>query len=240
MTYTEPGLFLILLILAGSVATRKWRGVYVGMGILFLWSWPPVSWLSAWALESAYPPLRLASPKAQAVVVFSGNQLPRNEARPQPLPGRYTYERVMHAVWVWKESGGEKWVVASGGPGEDGTTAARVMGDSLAAYGVTPSRIVFEERSQSTYDNARFTAALLKERGLTRVALVTSARHMWRAAACLRKQGIEVEPCAAAFASRGVRWSGLSIFPSAESIEANEEALHELIGFVWYWLRGRL
>lgn len=240
MTYTEPGLLLILVVLLGSAAWRKWRGVYVGVALLFLWSWPPVAWLSARALEHRYVPLQRPSREVQAVVLFSGNQLPRNEARPRALPGRYTYERLMHAVWVWKELGGGEWMIASGGPGEDGETAARVMAESMVAYGVSPERILLEERSQSTFDNARFTAAMLKERGLKRVALVTSARHMARAAACLRKQGIEVEPCAGAFASRGVQWSGLSLFPSAESVEANEEVLHELMGIAWYWWRGCL
>ena len=60
-----------------------------------------------------------------------------------------------------------------------------------------PSAIVRERCSLSTRDNARFSAALLARRGLSRAAVVTCAWHLPRALSLFSRAGIESEAVAA-------------------------------------------
>ena len=61
-------------------------------------------------------------------------------------------------------------VVVSGGQGPDEpTTEAQAMYDYLVEYGVEPERIWQEDQSHNTWQNVRYTLALLEEKGRTRV-----------------------------------------------------------------------
>jgi uncharacterized SAM-binding protein YcdF (DUF218 family) len=72
--------------------------------------------------------------------------------------------------------------------GEEQPSAA----DVLAGLGIARDRIVIEDRSSTTFENATFTAALLKPQPGQRWILVTSASHMPRAMATFRTAGFDV------------------------------------------------
>ena len=89
-------------------------------------------------------------------------------------------------------------------------------------------------------ENAVHAAAILRERGIGKVVLVTDASHMMRGAACFRKQGIEVvaAPCERITKDRP---HGPDYYlPHAAAAKDTEQALREWIGMGWYWLRGRI
>lgn len=70
--------------------------------------------------------------------------------------------------------------------------------------GVPDEALLLEAQSRSTWDNARFTAALLRARGLGRVLLVTDAFHLYRARQHFWLQGVDAEPVAAPLEGRDV------------------------------------
>ena len=76
-------------------------------------------------------------------------------------------------------------VVVSGGQGPDEpTTEAQAMYDYLVEYGVEPERIWQEDQSHNTWQNVRYTLALLEEKGADTsagVVLVSSGFHLTRA-----------------------------------------------------------
>ena len=94
-----------------------------------------------------------------------------------------------------------------------------------------------EERSRNTHENAVYGAEILRKHGIGRIALVVDAQSMPRAAACFRKQGIEVVPAPCEFRVFGQPLSD-EFFPRWDAIRRNERTLHEALGFGWYWLRG--
>jgi uncharacterized SAM-binding protein YcdF (DUF218 family) len=83
-------------------------------------------------------------------------------------------------------------VVACGGRAWKGGVEADAIGAILEEEGVPAEAIVRERCSLDTRDNARFAAALLRRRGLLRVALVTCAWHLPRATRLFRAAGLEV------------------------------------------------
>ena len=92
-------------------------------------------------------------------------------------------------------------VVVSGGQGPDEpTTEAQAMYDYLVEYGVEPERIWQEDQSHNTWQNVRYTLALLEEKGADTsagVVLVSSGFHLPRARmrwARRRRSGRAVHP----------------------------------------------
>jgi uncharacterized SAM-binding protein YcdF (DUF218 family) len=241
MTYTQPLILVFLLIgAAGLVRLRdsknKWL-VTASLAGLFLLSWPPADWLFSRPLEARYP-VRPFSPSLspQGVVVLSEVVEPPQFEHPYPLPGEKTYERCKYAAWIYSRYGPLP-VLASGGSGnEAGPPLSAAMRDLLVQEGVPKGLIWTEERSHSTRENAFYSTVILRERALSRVALVVDANSMPRAAECFRKLGIEVisAPCS-------IREFGAlqdELLPSWKAIRRNEDTLHEILGLVWYRLRG--
>jgi uncharacterized SAM-binding protein YcdF (DUF218 family) len=82
-------------------------------------------------------------------------------------------------------------VVASGGRRWHGHSEAEVMRRALRDAAVPEDQILLELRSLSTLENALFSAALLRERGASRVVLATCHWHVPRAAAAFEHYGLE-------------------------------------------------
>ena len=96
-------------------------------------------------------------------------------------------------------------VVASGGRVWSDVVEADGMRDELHRLGVPAEKVVRERCSQTTRENARFTASLLARRGVTEVLLVTCDWHAARAAALFRRFGMQVRVAPAA--SPPAAWS---------------------------------
>lgn len=138
-----------------------------------------------------------------------------------------TIARVRHAVALL-EMGHADVLVTSGGPRRRGRpSAAPAMAAFAEQLGVTRGRILVEERSSRTSENAREVAALLG--GETRaLLLVTSALHMRRAVLCFRRHGITAAP------------APVPHVPGEDPERATivGQVLHELIGLAYYRFAG--
>ena len=63
-----------------------------------------------------------------------------------------------------------------------------------ARLGGDPARVYVESRPRTTFEDAQYSAALLKPKPSERWLLVTSAFHMPRAVGCFRTAGFHVQP----------------------------------------------
>lgn len=85
--------------------------------------------------------------------------------------------------------------ILSGGQGSDEpVTEAQCMFDRLTAMGIDPARLWLEDRSTSTWENLKFTLALLEEKtGTTpeKIAMVSSEYHLFRAGLFAHRFGLE-------------------------------------------------
>jgi uncharacterized SAM-binding protein YcdF (DUF218 family) len=115
---------------------------------------------------------------------------------------------------------------------------ANYMALLLQSDGVPVNAILREDRSANTYENARFSADLLRRIGASRIALVVEADSMLRAERCFRKQGIAVIP--APCERRTLQRSFREMLPSWSALRQNERSLHEYGGLLWYSVRGWL
>jgi uncharacterized SAM-binding protein YcdF (DUF218 family) len=112
-------------------------------------------------------------------------------------------------------------------------TGAGVGGDSAAGLavqaqkrGVPREAIVLEERSTTTRENLVGAAAIVRARGWTSVALVTSASHMGRALRVARRAVPEV------------RWIPVPVPDAGPSARIRKTRLQEWAKLAWYGIRG--
>lgn len=133
-------------------------------------------------------------------------------------------------------------LVISGGTGTmllegegDADTAPRL----LTALGVAPERLVLENRSRNTDENARLTKAMVQPKPGETWLLVTSAFHMPRSVALFRKAQFPIVPWPADYRTSGRE--GIGFFRDNPNDAANNlaVAVREWIGLVAYRLSGR-
>lgn len=84
-------------------------------------------------------------------------------------------------------------IVSGGkGPGEN-LTEAQAMFDWLTAHGISPERIIMEDKATSTMENLQFSFDIIRSRGDDpdgNTAIVSSAYHLYRAKQMAMLQGV--------------------------------------------------
>jgi uncharacterized SAM-binding protein YcdF (DUF218 family) len=133
------------------------------------------------------------------------------------------HARLVEAVRIAREHPGLDIVVTGAGPTDD------VM--EMLGSVVDDRRILVDEKARNTYENAIFSAALVRRLGddaaSGRWLLVTSAVHMPRAVGVFRKVGLEI----IAWPVSDARGKGARAMLPAVN--------HEWLGLMWYRALGR-
>jgi uncharacterized SAM-binding protein YcdF (DUF218 family) len=109
----------------------------------------------------------------------------------------------------------------------------------LESFGVATERILLEDRSRNTAENAAFTRELLQPKAGERWLLITSAQHMPRAVGCFRNVGFRIEPYPLDWQSAGWAISSMSISTLGDGLTRTDGAVHEWLGLIVYRMTGR-
>ena len=143
--------------------------------------------------------------------------------------------RIVEAVRLLRLLPGARLVVS--GPGEPGRPShAAVLARAAESLGIDPERISLVDTALDTEDESLAVAQIA---GKARVALVTSAWHMPRAAALFRRAGVDFAPCPADFVARtNIRFEWSDLTWDSEALERSTLAVHERVGLLWLRLRG--
>jgi uncharacterized SAM-binding protein YcdF (DUF218 family) len=134
-----------------------------------------------------------------------------------------------------------RWVISSGGrvlDDDPDVPSARLMRDVLVTLGVPPERIVLEETSRTTRDEATSVRGMLPSLGVEHVVLVTSAVHMRRSVGVFRSVGLPVIPAIARDSPHDPDGGWLTWLPSDDGLDESQSVSHEVLGLAYYWLRG--
>lgn len=148
-------------------------------------------------------------------------------------------DRTMEAFRVFRLLDA-RWIISSGGmpdPDDPDQPSAHIMKNLLIELGVPPDRVLVEAESRTTREQAVVVQRLLTTIGSPHVTLVTSASHMRRALAAFRAVGIAPLPAVARTSphmSGSTRW----LTPSEAGLQATREVIHELLGLLYYRIRG--
>ena len=105
--------------------------------------------------------------------------------------------------------------------------------------GVDKSRLRFEIKSRTTYENAQFLRELLRPQPGQTYLLVTSAFHMPRSVGAFRKAGFEVWPYPVDYQTPGTGRVLLGFMPFEAGLRTFALGVKEWLGLVAYRLSGR-
>lgn len=131
-------------------------------------------------------------------------------------------------------------VLFTGGEGEyfgSGPSEADRARRIFAQLGLDTTRVLFENASRNTYENAVFSARLAGVDPYQPWILITSAGHMPRALAVFRKQGWNVTPYSVDF-NAGLSTPWTQYTPG--DFSRWDAVLHEYVGIAAYRLMGRI
>ena len=171
--------------------------------------------------------------RVDAIVVLSGGKKPAPEYGGME-PGADSLARLRYGARLARQSG--KPLLLSGGAPQGGEAEAAVMARVLRQdYGLSPRWV--ETRSDTTLENARYAAAMLRADGVERIALVSQGWHLRRALPMFQRQGLEVSAAPTGF----IRYDGGGIawyLPSGRAMQECHSALREWLGILFYRLKG--
>jgi uncharacterized SAM-binding protein YcdF (DUF218 family) len=244
-----PPANLFLLILVGLLLWRRRprAGRIVagtGLALLAILSTNAGASLFVRPLEAMTAPLRAPeSAGAQAIVVLAAGRLQdAPEYGDKDIPDYVALARLRYGAHLQRRTGLP--ILVSGGVGAKADVDAKkgrplALGEAMAIalrddFGVPVKWI--EGRSRDTFENAAFSAAMLRQDGIRRILLVTDAMHMPRSRRVFEHAGLEVVEAPTMFFGDQARSSGAFV-PSAEGMRRSWYALYELIGLAWYRVR---
>ena len=137
----------------------------------------------------------------------------------------------------------EAKILVSGGVGSvllegegDADTAVRFF----TALGVPRERLILENQSRNTAENAVFSHKLVAPKPGENWILVTSAFHMPRSVGLFRKVGFPVIPWPVDYRTSGKEGVGLFRDSPIDALQNTMTAMREWIGLAGYWLSGRI
>ncbi|BCG94797.1 YdcF family protein [Mesorhizobium sp. 131-2-1] len=245
--FIQPLNLAIFLLLAGLVAAAFGRrrlaasGSMLAFLILALSAWTSLGAMMLNPLEERFakPPL---PQKVDGIVVLGGGF----EGAINLVRGGYELnsggDRMVETAILARRFPEAK-VVVSGGTGElfldgegDADTAPRLLG----ALGVSADRLILENKSRNTYENAVFTRQMVAPKPGETWLLVTSAFHMPRAKALFDKAGFPTIAWPVDYRTSGKEGIGLFRDNPADSLQVTTMAIREWIGLAAYWLSGRI
>jgi uncharacterized SAM-binding protein YcdF (DUF218 family) len=235
-----PNLFIVLTII-GVVLAWRWTRLglvvaSVGALLLYLAATPLVGDFLLRSVEAlAGPAAALPSDMPPgAIVVLSGDYRKSGTPGAPETIGPLTLERLAEAARLYRRFGLP--VLVSGGRTSE-------TEDSLAALMSTALHDDFgipvqwrEEHSTNTFENAVFSAEILRRADVPSAILATSPWHMARALWSFHAVGYPVIP-AARQEGGSAPLSASSFLPQVPALLRSYYALHELLGLGWYRFR---
>jgi uncharacterized SAM-binding protein YcdF (DUF218 family) len=224
---------------------RRWRSAaLIGSpaALLFLFGSLPWPEFLVAARESPYAENSVANAPRADVVVMLGGILEPSANDPFGFALRAGGQRFVAAVQLVREGKGNALVLGGSGPlpGKPEESEASLLCAFARQWNLCNAEILDLGICQNTHDEAVRLQQLRAERGWKRITIVTSALHMKRAEATVRKLNGEVGIVACDFRSYGVKkepWKSFP-FPQTERMRILQDYLHEVVGGWIYRCRG--
>jgi len=216
----------LILAVAGLLLSRRrpilGRTLLItGVGSLWLLATPVVS-DGLQRLAERYPPLDPSKPvNAQAIVILGGGTVRFAPEYGGPAAAHDTLARINYGAFLAHRT--SLPVLVSGSPREADAMRSTLFRD----FGINPRWV--ENHSGDTFENARFSAPLLRADGIRRILLVTSSAHEWRAAHEFMGTGLEVVPAPVGY-QQSITFDPHKFIPNDGAMMHSYESTYELLG----------
>jgi uncharacterized SAM-binding protein YcdF (DUF218 family) len=245
--FAIPSNFIIVSGLLGALLlwtrfARAGRRLAIGSLILLaLLGLSPIGNALILPLEQRFPRWDTSRGAPDGIVILGGAITPDVSTARSEVALNEAAERITAAVQLARRypnlrvlfSGGSAALVFQ--EGTEGEFALRLLED----LGLAPERIIIEDKSRNTVENAVYSRLLAQPKPNERWLLLTSAYHMPRSIGVFRKAGFSVEAYPVDWRTRGV---GDVLRPFAtlgDGLRRTDTAVREWVGLFVYWITGR-
>lgn len=245
--FIHPSNTIAVICAVGAVLLlTRWRragGRVLGVGVILLLivGYSPLSSVLLLSLSERFPPWRFEGRAPDGIIVLGGAINSEVSAVRNALEINSSAERVVAALELARDYPRAR-IVYSGGSGnliQNSVAEAPIAAELFARFGVTPDRFVVESRSRTTAENASFTRELVSPKPGEVWLLVTSAFHMPRSITAFRAAGFDVTAFPVDWRTRGWGDAALPFDRLSSGLARTDVAAHEWAGLLAYRLSGR-
>ncbi len=171
------------------------------------------------------------------IVILGIGVVPRDGGLSTQPMGTSRIQEAARLYFQCRNSNGRCQILTSGGDtGGHGRSEAEIMKQELMELGINEMDVLTETKSRNTFENAKLTAALVRDMNFEFMVLVTSGFHLERAQLMFEKFGLQARP------APSDHWSTRQkLEPTAFNLALAELALHEYFGvlqFHFYEMMG--
>jgi uncharacterized SAM-binding protein YcdF (DUF218 family) len=237
-TFVLPIMLVIIAILIGLIKNKK-KIIYIAIGVLYILSTPIFSNNFFKLVEgSEYRKHISAIDSADAIVVLSG-MLEINEVGDSTNIEWGDPDRFFGGIALFKAGKAQRLIFTGGKMPWDKAkkTEGEVLKENTISNRIPSEKIFVTKDVENTADEAVAVKELISPS--KRIILVTSAFHMYRAQRIFEKQGFEVIPYKVDFkVSVDNQVTLMDFLPSAINLELTEIGIREIIGRIYYIIKG--
>ncbi len=190
----------------------------------------------SYPLENAYSVPSITEDPSAITIVLSGGMTYHDGI---PYLSRATFRRLYTGFKTIRKTKGK--ILISGGKifSNESIASADLMEKRLIEFGIPKNRILVQDNSKNTYQDAVYSKELLKKYKFDKVYLVTSAMHMKRSLDIFKKifKNTKIIAVPSDFIV-DEHVNILQFFPDFGVFFINSFAIHEILGKIWYDIGG--
>lgn len=245
--FVEPSNLITLMILAGLVLSmlrfRRLGGglALVGAALLFILGLTPVAnWLIL-PLETRFAAFDQRDMRIDGIIVLGGSVQKRHTQAHGLLTLNEAGERVLAMADLARRYPQAR-IIYSGGAGFyswSPIAEADVVQARLAELGLGQDRVLIENRSVNTHENALFSRPIANPKPGETWLLVTSAWHMPRSVGIFRRAGWPVIAYPVDFRTAGWGDASRGFMSISDGLRRADIAMREWLGLAIYRLTDR-
>ena len=241
----QPISIVALLILAGIVLLAfGWRRLGIASSaaaliVLVLCGFTSLGAIIIRPLEERFVRPATMPDSVDAIIVLGGSTLARVSTARDVAELNEAGDRLTDAVMLARRYP-EAQIVYSGGAGllDPGEPEAATAERFFISMGIAAGRLVLEDQSRNTDENAELTAQMFGSGG--NALLVTSAFHMPRSVGLFRRVGLDVVPWPTDYRGSGRESFGFDFANPVHNLNTTSIAVKEWIGLLVYHWTGRI
>jgi uncharacterized SAM-binding protein YcdF (DUF218 family) len=246
--FATPSNLLLSLILLGLILALlpQLRTFGIGMALAFTLATMalgllPVANYVLMPLEERFPPFHDDGGAVDGIILLGGSVEASESVARGSLVTNESSERVLDTIQLARRYPQAR-ILISGGGGTvfgDGTAEAPIIAGFFKSIGIDEARIIVEDRSRTTYENAVFSRDLAKPREGERWFLVTSAWHMPRSVGVFEKAGFPVVPYPVDYRTGGSLTRQRPFAFVSDGLRRLDVGAKEWAGLIGYYATGR-
>lgn len=238
---TDPSILFVVMASIVMILKIKnkqkpaWIGIIISASVMLIIMTGIAGKFTANYLQKEYSTQTSAISSPCVIVMLGGGTVRLNEIQQSHI---ISYSRIITAFKMYQSAKNNKQpckILVSGKGNRNEKSEATLYAGSLIEMGIPEADILKEDKSMSTYENAKYSSAILRKLSASKVYLVTSGFHMKRSVLLFKTFGFNVLPCPSDIIN-----THLTFVPNSYNATITSLMLGELVGIWQVQLYNRL